>query len=153
MSRALVLVAGLYVFLSPVVINKRGNKNERKQVSKVATDMNKAKCTTNNRAIGCSLCAPFLFSLVFSFTIFFFSFLVQTFFLLLHFWYFLINKEHTRINHKKFELNWIKDVAYRKSGLCSEKHAKTCGPRNSIFLIEFHKSSFCEPSVAGMKLI
>jgi PDZ domain-containing secreted protein len=59
MSRALVLVAGLYVFLSPIVINKRGNKNERKQVLKVATDMNKAKGTTNNRAIECSLCAPF----------------------------------------------------------------------------------------------
>ena len=43
MSRALVLVAGLYVFLSPVVINKRGNKDERKQVSKVAMDVNKAK--------------------------------------------------------------------------------------------------------------
>jgi Na+-transporting NADH:ubiquinone oxidoreductase subunit NqrC len=41
MSRALVLVAGLYVFLSPVVINKRKNKDERKQVLKVATDMNK----------------------------------------------------------------------------------------------------------------
>ena len=62
MSRALVLVAGLYVFLSPVVINKRGNKDERKQVLKVATDMNKAKDITNNRAIECSLYVHFLFS-------------------------------------------------------------------------------------------
>ena len=81
MSRALVLVAGLYVFLSPVVINKRGNKDERKQVSKVATDVNKAKGITNNRAIECSLCAPFRY-LLFSFTIFFFYyFFVQSFFL------------------------------------------------------------------------
>jgi len=151
MSRALVLVAGLYVFLSPVVINKRGNKDERKQVLKVATDMNKAKDTTNNRAIECSLCAPFRY-LLFSFTIFFFYFFCPIFFfLLLLFWYFFLSKEHTRINHKKFELNWIKDVAYRKLGLCSKKHTKTCGPRNSIFLIEFRKSNFCEPSYAGMK--
>jgi PDZ domain-containing secreted protein len=81
MSRALVLVAGLYVFLSPVVINKRGNKDERKQVLKVAMDMNKAKGTTNNRAIECSLCAPFRY-LLFSFTIFFsFIFLSNLFFL------------------------------------------------------------------------
>jgi hypothetical protein len=63
MSRALVLVAGQYVFLSPVVIKKRGNKDERKQVSKVATDVNKAKGITNNRAIECSLCAPALIPL------------------------------------------------------------------------------------------
>jgi hypothetical protein len=40
----------------------------------------KAKDTTNNRAIECSLCAPFL-SLLFSFAIFIFFFLVQFFFL------------------------------------------------------------------------
>jgi hypothetical protein len=67
------------MFLSPVVINKRGNKNERKQVLKVATDMNKAKATTNNRAIECSLCAPFQY-LLFSFTIFYFIFLSNLFF-------------------------------------------------------------------------
>jgi hypothetical protein len=150
MSRALVLVAGLYVFLSPVVINKRENKNEKKQVLKVATDMNKAKCTTNNRTIECSLCTPFRY-LLFSFTIFSFIFLSNLFFLLLLFWYFFLSKEHTRINHKNFELNWIKDMAYRKLGLCSKKHTKTCGPRNLIFLIEFRKSNFCEPSYAGMK--
>ena len=150
MSRALVLVAVLYVFLSPVVINKRRNKDERKQVLKVATDMNKEKGTTNNRAIECSLCTPFRY-LLFSFTIFSFIFCPIFFFLLLLFWYFFLSKEHTRINHKKFELNWIKDVAYRKLGLCSKKHTKICGPKNSIFLIEFHKSNFCEPSFAGMK--
>jgi hypothetical protein len=43
-------------------------------------NMDEAKGTTNNRAIECSLCAPFL-SLLFSFAIFFFSFFVQIFFL------------------------------------------------------------------------
>jgi len=104
MSRALVLVAGLYVFLSPVVINKRGNKDERKQVLKVATDMNKAKDTTNNRDIECSLCAPFRY-LLFSFTIFFFYFLSNLFFLAFALLIFFLSKEYTRINHKKFELN------------------------------------------------
>ena len=105
MSRALVLVAGLYVFLSPVVINKRENKDERKQVLKVATDINKAKGTTNNRAIECFLCAPFRY-LLFSFTIFFFYFLSNLFFsCFCSFDIFFLSKEHTRINHKKFELN------------------------------------------------
>ena len=43
-------------------------------------NMDKAKGTANNRATGCSLCAPFLFSLLFSFTSFFLFFFVQTFF-------------------------------------------------------------------------
>jgi hypothetical protein len=51
---------------------------------------------------------------------------------------FFLSKEHTRINHKKFELNWIKDVAYRKLGLCSKKHTKTCG---SLFISEGAMSS------------
>jgi hypothetical protein len=103
MSRALVLVAGLYMFLSSVVINKIGNKDERKQVLKVATDMNKAKGTTNNRAIECSLCALFRY-LLFSFTIFFYFF-IQSFFLAFALLIFFLSKEHTRINHKKFKLN------------------------------------------------
>ena len=57
---------------------------------------------------------------VFSFTIFFLNL-----FLFLYFWYiFFSSKEHTRTNHKKYELNWIKDVVYAKSGLCSQMHAK-----------------------------
>jgi hypothetical protein len=79
--------------------------------------------------------------------------LSKFFSLLLLFWCFFLSKEHTTINTKKIELNWIKDVAYRKSGLCSKKHIKTCGPGNSIFLIKFHKSNFYEPSVARMKWI
>jgi hypothetical protein len=73
--------------------------------------------------------------------------------LLLLFWYFFLSKEHTRTNLKKFELNWIKDMAYTNSGLWSKKLAKTCGPWNSMFLIEFHNSKFCEPSYAKMKQI
>jgi hypothetical protein len=60
---------------------------------------------------------------------------------------FFLSKEHTTINPKQFELNWIKDVAYRKSGLCFIKHIKTCGLGNSIFLIKFHKSNFYEPAL------
>ena len=151
MSRAFVLVAGLYVFLEPIVTNK-GVRQVWMETSMKGSNRNtdKTKDTTNNRAIECSLCAPFR-SLLFSFTIFSFLFFVQTFFLVFALLIFFLSKEHTRINHKKFELNWIKDVAYRKSGMCSKKHTKTCGPRNSIFLIEFCKSNFCEPSGVGMK--
>jgi hypothetical protein len=64
---------------------------------------------------------------------------------------FFLSKEHTTINPKKFELNWIKDVTYRKSWLCSKRHIKTYGLGNLIFLIEFHKSNFYKPSFARMK--
>jgi len=43
-------------------------------------NMDKAKGTANNRATGCSLCAPFLFSLLFSFTSFYFLFWSKLFF-------------------------------------------------------------------------
>jgi hypothetical protein len=111
MSRALVLVAGLYVFLAPVVTNKG-----MKQVQKVAMKIEQGKKgTTNNRAIEVFLMCSF--SLIFSFfTIFSFLFLSKLFldFALLIF--FLI-KKHTRTNLKKNELNWTKDVAYTNSGL------------------------------------
>ena len=70
MSRALVLVAGLYVFLSPVVINKRGNKDERKQVSKVATDVNKAKVSQTIELLSVSY--VLLFDIFYSLLLFFF---------------------------------------------------------------------------------
>jgi hypothetical protein len=66
---------------------------------------------------------------------------------------FFLSKEYTTINTKKFELNWIKDVAYRKSELYSKKYIKTCGPGNSILLIKFRKSNFYEPRFARMKQI
>ena len=79
MSRALVLVAGLYVFLSLVVINKRGNKDERKQVLKVATDMNKAKVPQTIELL--SVPYVLLFDIFYSLLLFFsFIFFVQSFF-------------------------------------------------------------------------
>ena len=106
MSRALVLVTGLYMFLSPVVIKKRENKDERKQVLKVATDMNKAKGTTNNRAIECSLCAPFRY-LLFSFTIFFLLFFLSNLFFLTFALLIFFSQQgaHKNKPQKKFELN------------------------------------------------
>jgi hypothetical protein len=112
----------------------------------------KTKGSTNNRAIKCSLCASFL-SLIFSFAIFYFLFFVQIFSLAFALLIFFLSKEHMTINPKKIELNWIKDVAYKKSGLCSKKYIKTCALGNSIFLIEFHKSNFYEPSYARIKWI
>ena len=52
-----------------------------------------------------------LFSCLF---IHYFSFFSQPFFSYT-FDIFFFSKEHTRTNHKKCELNWIKDVVYSKS--------------------------------------
>jgi len=89
----------------------------------------------------------------FSLTIFPFLFFVKTFFFCSYPFDIFSQQGAHKNKPQKIELNWIKDVAYRKSGLCSQKHTKTCGPGNSIFLIEFHKSNFCEPRLAGMKQI
>ena len=71
------------------------------------------------------MCSSFL---VFSFTIFFLNLLF-----LLYFWYIFFSiKKHTRTNHKKYELNWIKDVVDTKSELCSQMHAKFVGPETQF---------------------
>ena len=54
------------------------------------------------------------------------------FFALILLIYIFYSKEHTRKNHKKYELNWIKDVVYAKSGLCSQIHAKFVGPETQF---------------------
>ena len=72
-----------------------------------------------------------LSSCFFSFTIFlFFS---TFFFALILLIYIFYSKEHTRKNHKKYELNWIKDVVYAKSGLCSQMHVKLVGLETQFF--------------------
>jgi hypothetical protein len=106
MCRALVLVAGLYVFLAPVVTHKAVTTSMKGSNG----NTEKGNDTTNNRAIECSLCAPFLLSSLFFYYFFFFlSKLFLDFALLI---FFLI-KEHIRTNLKKFELNWTKDMAYK----------------------------------------
>ena len=52
------------------------------------------------------------------FSIFFFSYTFDIFF---------SSKEYTRTNHRKCELNWIKDVVYTKLELCSQMHDKLVG--------------------------
>ena len=153
MSRAFVLVAGLYVFLEPIVTNK-GVRQVWMETSMKGSNRNtdKTKDTTNNRAIECSLCAPFWY-LLFSFTIFFllFFFCPIFFFLVFALLIFFSQQGAHKNKPQKIWAQLNKDVAYRKLELCSKKHTKTCGLRNSIFLIEFCKSNFCEPSGVGMK--
>ena len=55
-----------------------------------------------------------LFSCLFIHYISFYFFSIF-FFALILLIYFFSSKEHTRTNHKKYELNWIKDVVYTKS--------------------------------------
>ena len=72
-----------------------------------------------------------LFSCFSSFTIFLF-FSQPFFFAPILLMYIFFSKEHTRTNHKKYELNGIKDVVYTKSGLCSQMHAKLVGPETQF---------------------
>ena len=66
------------------------------------------------------------FSCFSSFTIFLFF---STFFfvLILLIYIFFQKGAHKNKPQKKYELNWIKDVVYAKSGLCSQMHAKLVG--------------------------
>ena len=124
MSKTLVLVAGLYVFLAPIC-----DKQERETSMKGSNEQGQGK--RHHKQIELLAIAYVLLSSCFFHSLFFFF--SQPFFLLLYFWYiFFSSKEHTRTNHKKYELNWIKDVVYAKSGLCSQMHAKLVGPETQF---------------------
>jgi len=106
MSKALVLVAGLYVFLAPIC-----DKQESETSMKGSNEKGQGK--RHHKQIELLVVAyVLLFSVFFSFTIFlFFS---TFFFALILSIYIFSRKEHTRTNHKKYDLNWIKDVVYAK---------------------------------------
>jgi hypothetical protein len=122
-----------------------------KQVWKVAIEIRTKQKAPQTIELSSVLYVLLFSYLLFSFTIFFFFCL--NFFLDFALLIFFLIKEHTRTNLKKFELNWTKDMAYTNSGLWYKKLAKTCGPWNLMFLIEFCNSKFCEPRFAGMKQI
>ena len=104
MSKALVLVAGLYVFLAPI-----WDKQERETSMKGSNEQGLGK--RHHKQIELLAVAyVLLFSCLF---IHYFSFFLNLFFILLI--YIFFSKEHTRTNHKKCEPNWIKDVLYAKS--------------------------------------
>jgi hypothetical protein len=90
----------------------------------------KAKGTTNNRAIECSLYAPFS-SLLFSFAIFPFHFLI--FFPCFALLIFFISKEHTTINPKKIELNWIKMWSIENQDCAPKSISKLVGLETRFF--------------------
>ena len=66
------------------------------------------------------------------FFIHYFSFFLNLFFALILLIYIFFQKGAHKNNHKKYELNWIKDVVYAKSGLCSQMHAKLVGPKTQF---------------------
>ena len=120
MSKALVLVAGLYVFLAPIC-----DKQEREISMKGSNEQGQGK--RHHKQIELlAIAYVLLFSCLFI-TIFLFF---QPFFfaLILLIYIYFFSKEHTRTNHKKCELNWINDVVYTESELCSQMHAKLVGP-------------------------
>ena len=123
MSKALVLVAGLYVFLAPIC-----DKQERKTSMKGSNEQGQGK--RHHKQIELLAIAYVLLSSCFFF-IHYFSFFLNLFFMLLI--YIFFSKEHTRTNHKKCELNLINDVVYTKSELCSQMHAKLVGSETQFF--------------------
>ena len=128
MSKALVLVAGLYVFLAPIC-----DKQEREISMKGSNEQGQGK--RHHKQIELLVVAYVLFfSCLF---IHYFSFFLNLFFALILLIYIFYSKEHTRKNHKKYELNWIKDVVYTKSELCSQMHAKLVGPKTQFFWSNF----------------
>ena len=62
----------------------------------------------------------------------FFFFFLNLFFSLILLRYIFPAKSTQELTTKKFELNWIKDVVYAKSGLCSQMHAKLVGPETQF---------------------
>ena len=125
MSKALVLVAGLYVFLAPIC-----DKQEREISMKGSNEQGQGK--RHHKQIELLVVAYVLLSSCFFF-IHYFSFFFSTFFFaLILLIYIFSSKEHTRTNHKKCEINWIKDVVYTKSELCSQMHAKLVGPETQF---------------------
>ena len=124
MSKVFVLVASLYMFLAPIC-----DKQERETSMKGSNEQGQGKRHHKQIELLAIAYAP-LFLFV-SFTIFLFYF-STFFFALILLIYFFSSKKHTRTNHKKYELNWIKDVVYAKSGLCSQMHAKLVGPETQF---------------------
>jgi len=124
MSKALVLVAGLYMFLAPIC-----DKQERETSMKGSNEQGQGK--RHHKQIELLAIAYVLLSSCFFF-IHYFSFFLNLFFALILLIYFFSSKKHTRTNHKKYELNWIKDVVYAKSGLCSQMHAKLVAPETQF---------------------
>ena len=104
MSKALVLVAGLYVFLAPIF-----DKQERKSMN------GNNESRTRQKAPQIELLAiayVLLFSCFFH-SLFFFFFL-NLFFSLILLIYIFPAKSTQELTTKKFELNWIKYVVYTK---------------------------------------
>ena len=77
------------------------------------------------------MCSSFL---VFSFTIFFSTFFFALILLIYIFFSARRTQEQTT---NKCELNWIKDVVYTKSELCSQMHAKLVGLETQFFWSNF----------------
>ena len=116
MSQALVLVASLYVFLAPIC-----DKQDRETSMKGSNEQGQGK--RHHKQIEL---------LVVTYMLLFFFLSTFSFCSYTLIYIFFSSKEHTRTNHKKYELNWIKDVVYTKSGLCSQMHAKLVGPETQF---------------------
>ena len=134
MSKALVLVAGLYVFLAP-----NWYKQERETNMKGSNEQWQGK--KHHKQIELLAVAYVLL-----FSCLFFSLILLI--------YIFSSKERTRTNHKKKMWAQLdKRCGLYRIRIVVSNACQTWWPRNSVFLIEFHNSNFCELSNTRMKRI
>ena len=135
MSKALVLVAGLYVFLAP-----NWYKQERETNMKGSNEQWQGK--KHHKQIELLAVAyVLLFSCLFIHYFFLNLFLCSYTFDI----YFFQQGEHKN----KPQTNWAqldKRCGLYKIRIVLSNACQTCRPQNSVFLIEFRNSNFCEPS-------
>ena len=145
MSKALVLVVGLYVFLAPI-----WDKQERERSMKGSNEQEQGK--KHHKQIELLVVAyMLLFSCLF---IHYFSFFLNFLFFLLYFDIYIFFQQGAHKNKsQKIWAQLDKWCGLYRIRIVLSNACQTCGPWNSTFLIEFHNSNFCEPSKSRMKWI
>ena len=124
MSKARVLVAGLYVFLAPI-----WDKQERETSMKGSNEQGQGR--RHHKQIELLTVAyVLLFSCLF---IHYFSFFSQPFLFALILWYIFFSKERTRTNHKKMWAQLDKRCDLYKIIIVFSNACQTCWHRNSVF--------------------
>ena len=144
MSKALVLVAGLYVFLAPIC-----DKQEEKTSMKGSNQQGQGK--RHHKQIELlAVTYVLLFSCLF---IHYFSFFSSTFFFSYTFDIYFFQQGAHKNKPQKMWAQLDKRCGLYKIMIVLSNACQTCRPRNSVFLIEFRNSNFFEPRASRMEQI
>ena len=138
MSKALVLVAGLYMFLTLIC-----DKQEREISMKGSNEQGQGK--RHHKQIELLAVAyMLLFSCLF---VHYFLFLSTFSFCSYTLIYIFVQQGAHNNKSQKMWAQLDKRCSLCKIMIVLSNACQTCRPRNSIFLIEFRNSNFCEPSM------